>query len=191
MWVTRAVRAVPAEPQGALRTNSGPGIAPGLFCFAHLLEKPDRPLTTRSDYERVRAQTRRDLKTGHVHWTGAVTGSGAPRTTLKGKTVDARRIIWSYENGSSLPPFARMRSLCGNSLCMSCVSYVGDGLADADFVTWSCACQNSVRVLPLANAVWCPGTPGKAHPARRMSRSLNGAESGSYSRARVFTPEGR
>jgi hypothetical protein len=132
-------------------------------------------LTTTADYERVCGQARRDLTTGHVLWTGAVTGSGAPRTSLNGRNIDARRIVWSHINGGELPAYTRLRSLCGEQLCIAdaCVSYVGDGLADEDFISWACTCGNSVRVLPLASAAWCSGPPGKAHAAQRMSRSSN------------------
>jgi hypothetical protein len=128
--------------------------------------------TTRADYDRVRRQSRRDLMSGHVYWEGAVSGSGAPRTTLKGKYVDARRIIWEYVNGGDLPAYTRLRSLCGNPLCLAdgCVSYIGDGMAPEDFVTWQCSCGNSVRVLPLANGAWCSGLPGSAHAPRGMRR---------------------
>ncbi len=147
--------------------------------------------STRADYERVRRQSRRNLDTGHVYWQGCLTGSGAPRTTLKGRYVDARRVVWEHRNGADLPMYTRLRSLCGNPLCLAdgCVSYIGDGMSPEDFVTWACVCGNSVRVLPLATGAWCCGTPTAPHSPQVMRRAPESPIRAAGDRVRGITPE--
>jgi hypothetical protein len=123
-------------------------------------------------FEKVARLSRRDHKTGCRHWHGSLTASSAPRLRVGKSQVDARRAVYEAEHDCQLPAHARMRTLCGEPLCVERlhVSVIGDGLTADDFIDLVCpTCGNRASVnrhLVKGSPGWCIGFIGKRHRGR-------------------------
>ena len=123
-----------------------------------------------SNLNRVERLSTLDRTTGCRIWNGAITASGAPRLAVDDSQVDARRLVYEAVHDCELPARTRMRSTCGNKLCVrsSHVSVVGDGMLAEDFVSLECpTCGNTAAVNKTATSLrsfgYCGGSGRLSH----------------------------
>lgn len=72
-------------------------------------------------FDKIMAQTVRDLETGCLIWTGSTSGKGRgggyPRMKLDGQTVAVHRVLFTHYHGY-VPGKKQIDHSCNNRLCL-------------------------------------------------------------------------